>query len=102
MPPHFAFPFQRGPNGKVNVVEQDSPEHVMSCENVIVRCPVGFRDDRPEFGIPWPQFRNAPLDLGALEAALQRFEPRSRATGHEWADVASAAIRNIEIDVEAE
>lgn len=98
--PHFAFPFQRGPNGRVNVVEQDTDEHVMACEHVIVRCPVGFRDERPEFGWPWPEFRTAPLDVGELEEALRRFEPRSRATGREYMEAADAAVRHIDIGVQ--
>lgn len=97
--PHFAYPFQRGANGHIAVVEQDTDEHVMACENVIVRCPLGFRDERPEFGWPWPEFRTAPVDVGALEEALRRFEPRGRATGHEYADAVNAAVRNIDIEV---
>jgi phage baseplate assembly protein W len=99
--PHFAFPFTRGVTGKVNVNEQDTIEHVMACEHVIVRCPLGFRDDRPEFGWPFPVFQNAPLDLTALTEALNRFEPRGTATGHEYADEADQATRNITIQVES-
>jgi phage baseplate assembly protein W len=98
--PHLAFPFERGPDGKVAVVEQDTDEHVMACENVIVRCPVGFRTERPEFGWPFPEFQNAPIDTDALQAALERFEPRSRVTATEYADVADQAVRNITVEVE--
>jgi phage baseplate assembly protein W len=86
----------------VNTVEQGSPEHIMACENVIVRCPLGFRDDRPDFGWPWPEFRTAPLDLSGLENALQTFEPRSTVTAREVADMADAAIRDVEVDVEVD
>jgi phage baseplate assembly protein W len=99
--PHFAFPFERDPaTGKVRVVEQDTSEHVMACENVIVRCPTGFRPDRPDFGWDFPTFRNAPIDVTVLENALQRFEPRSRARGHEYADIANQARRNITVEVQ--
>jgi len=67
--PHFAFPFERGPNGKVNTVEQGDPEHIMSRANVVVRCPQGFRYERPEFGIPWPEYHQR-IDLGAIRSAL--------------------------------
>ena len=67
--PHFGFPFHlhRGATsgdksshikGKIKVEEQDTEGHVMACENVIVRCPSGFRVERPEFGIPWPEYRS--------------------------------------------
>jgi hypothetical protein len=76
--PHFRHPFTRSPSGRVAVVEQDTPEHVQSCQNVIVRCPTGFREERPEFGWPFPEFRTAPLDLTELAVALRRFEPRAQ------------------------
>lgn len=95
--PHFAYPFERG-----SYVEQDTADHVMSCENVIVRCPLGFREERPEFGIPWPEFRTAPLDPAEITTALRRFEPRGNATGEEYADTADASVRHLSITVETE
>jgi len=99
--PHFNEPFGRVASGaKLGVVEQDTDEHVLACEFTIVACPLGFRNERPEFGWPWPLFANAPLDLAGLEAALRQFEPRSRATASELADAASEATRRITIEVE--
>lgn len=97
--PHFSFPFQRGAAGQVETVEQDTIEHVMACENVIVRCPLGFRQDRPEFGWPFPEFQSTPLDLTELEAALRRFEPRGTVAASEYADAADAAVRHVPIEV---
>jgi len=98
--PHFKFPFTLNAEGRINQIEQDTIEHVQSCEEVIVRCPLGFRDDRPEFGWPWPEFANIPIDPQALEDALATFEPRGRANAVEWAEAANAAVRNISVDVE--
>lgn len=97
--PHFAYPFQRGPSGKVNIVEQDTAEHIICCENVIVRCPLGWRLERPEFGWQFPEFYPVPVPTSALETALQRFEPRGNADAIEYADVADAAIRHMQVDV---
>jgi phage baseplate assembly protein W len=120
--PHFAFPFQRrvtyrdgglDPNllggdqlppipvyGQVAVVEQDDTAHIDACCQVITRCPVGFRIERPEFGWRFPEFRTAPLDTDALVSAIQRFEPRvSEVRAREYADVASDVVRHISIDV---
>ena len=97
--PHFAYPFTRT-GGAVNVVEQDSPEHIGACENVIVRCPLGFRLERPEFGWPFPEFRQIPLDLHPLLEALSRFEPRGHPTAVQYADAAEAAVQHISITVE--
>ena len=95
--PHFAYPFELG-STNVNVVEQDTAEHVMACENVIVRCPIGFREDRPEFGWPFPEFRQS-LNLDELEAALRRFEPRGTATATEYVNLADAATREVTVEV---
>jgi phage baseplate assembly protein W len=96
--PHIQFPFTRGSSGSINVVEQDSVEHVMSCELVIVHHPLGYRYDRPEFGWAWPELENAPLNLNSLEQALRQFEPRGDASAAQYADVAAAAI-NVSVDV---
>src|SRR5689334_10848137 len=97
--PHFAYPFNRGENGKVAVVEQDEPEHVMSCVNVIVRCPLGFRVDRPEFGWEFPQFRNT-VDGRAVVDAIRRFEPRAvELHAREIVNAADAATREVEVEV---
>lgn len=99
--PHIRFPFERGDNGRsVKVVEQDTEEHVMSCENVIVRCPLGFRPERPEFGWPFPEFNTIPLNLEPLRDALATFEPRGNANVSQWIDEADAATQYIEIEVE--
>jgi phage baseplate assembly protein W len=100
--PHFEFPFRLGDDGKVVCVEQDTLEHIHSCESVIVRCPVGFRDDRPEFGWPFPEFQNIPIDTRGLEEALRTFEPRGRANAREYMEAADAAVRGISVDVEVD
>jgi hypothetical protein len=100
--PHFAVPFTRTPDGrKVQVVEQDTAEHVMGQELVVAQCPLGAREARPEFGWPWPEFANAPIDVDSLESALRKFVPSSKATAREVADLADASVRHIEVEVEA-
>jgi hypothetical protein len=96
--PHFAHPFVRGGH----VVEQDDPEHIKACATRVVLCPVGFRDDRPEFGWPWPEFANAPIDTDELRQALKQFEPRADPSAREWGDVADAATRHISVDLEVQ
>jgi hypothetical protein len=98
--PHFAYPFGRT-DGKVNVVEQDTTEHIMACENVILHCPTGFRDDRPEFGWTWPEYRNR-IDPGELVNAMTSFEPRSSASPQELTTRAQAALGEAEIKVEVQ
>jgi hypothetical protein len=96
--PHLAFPFTRS-GTSVAVVEQDTEAHVMACENVIVRCPTGFREERPGFGWPFSTFQSVPLSLGPLQVALEQFEPRGRADATQWIDEAEQATQHIPIQV---
>lgn len=98
--PHITWPFQRAPNGKVRVTEQDSPQHVASCEWAIIRCPLGFRQERPDFGWPFPTFADFPLDLTGLQQALKRFEPRSTAKVTQSLDPDDPSVVHIEVESE--
>jgi phage baseplate assembly protein W len=95
--PHMVWPFHRDPaSGNVAVVEQDTPEHIQSCELAIAACPLGFRQERPDFGWPWPEMKTIPLDPQPLVDALNRLEPRvSRRTASEYADLAGTATDRI-------
>jgi phage baseplate assembly protein W len=91
--PHFAFPFARGVH-----VEQDSAEHIMSCENVIVRCPVGFRVERPDFGIPWPEYATA-VDENVVLATIRRLEGRSTLSAEQARDLLGDVTITINVEV---
>jgi phage baseplate assembly protein W len=75
--PHLAFPFRRNPDtGKVVAVQQDTDEHIQSCEASIANCNLGRRIDRPDFGWPFPTGKQIPVDPRPLIDALNKFEPR--------------------------
>lgn len=93
--PHLGWPFAFGNN-----VEQDTVEHIDARANVVIRCPLGFLEAKPEFGWPFPEFQNAPISTVALDAALRRWVDRN-VTSREYADAVDAAIRYISVDVEA-
>jgi phage baseplate assembly protein W len=101
--PHIAFPFGRDARtGKVTVVEQDTHEHVNSCCQVIIRCPVGFRWNRPDFGIPYPEFPAVPFDDASVRAAIRTLEPRcSNVEITQWQDPVEPSSWHLSIDVEA-
>lgn len=96
--PHFSLPFSRSSGGGVEVNEQDTLSHVRSQEHAVVATPLGYRDDRPDFGWPVPVFGNLPLDLTDLRAALRQFVPGSEANLSEWADEISQATRHVRIE----
>jgi hypothetical protein len=77
--PQCAAPFTIGPGG-VETVEQGSLQNQQDNIYNIAVCPQGFRDDLPEFGIPSLVWQTLPLDLGALEESLHRYEPAADLT----------------------
>ena len=95
--PHFAFPFQRDGVYGILTVEQGTTEHVDACCQMIIRCPLGFREDRPDFGWPWPEFNTTPIELGPLQEALSRLEPRAVPDVTQYQDAAEAAVQHIAI-----
>ena len=99
--PHFSFPF-RIEGDHVAVEEQNDQAEVLSCVNVIARCPLGFRDERPDYGWPWPEFHTIPIDPTDLEAAIARLEPRALTEFYEFGDVTSIAIRHLQVAVSSQ
>lgn len=102
--PHFSFPFSRSADGTtISVVEEGSTEQIMTNVQMIARCPVGYRLDRPEFGWPWPDMTMIPVDSQPLLDAINRFEPRARAIdiGDPQALAnAAMAVQDINVDVQ--
>lgn len=76
--PHLGYPFQFGANLHANVLEQDFLDEVANCCVVVMKCPVGFRVELPEFGSDDQAFRTT-MDADVIVAALQRWEPRADA-----------------------
>ena len=75
----------------------------MSCDELVVRTPRGFRLERPEFGWAFPAGRTAPLNLGELEQALMAFgHTNSPASAQQWTDTANAAVQHIEVEVQTQ
>ena len=102
--PHFAYPFQRTADGTgIAVNEQDTDDEIMACELVIVAYPVGFRDDRPEFGWAWPELELTPLSTVQLAQALKEFEPRAPVNIEQIYDAATAtATFNVDIEIRSD
>lgn len=96
--PHFAVPFSVTAAGAA-VVEQDTQEEIYGCVQNIVACPVGSRADLPAFGIPYPEFSNAPLNTDGIGGAIRRWEPRAETEMTEYGDLVDTAVRHIHIGV---
>lgn len=96
--PHLAYPFALvGPS--VAVSEQDTIDELMDAANVLVRCPTGFLQARPDFGWSFPEFRTIPLNPNDLVNALERFGPTARYSAIEVSRVADLSIRTITLQM---
>lgn len=42
---------------------------------VVANCPLGYREERPEFGWEWPDMKLMPIDATSLLNALTVFVP---------------------------
>ena len=101
--PHFSHPFTIRPNGRVEVVEQDSPEEVATCTAIALRYPVGSREADPTFGRPLNlSFAKGPIDVEAVAAAITHSEPRAPIKVTEELDEFEAALRKVNVLVGGE
>lgn len=76
--PHLAVPF-RIVAGRAAVVEQDTDQEIAQCVGVVLRCPRGFRIERPEFGLDDPTFRMGGADAAEIAEVVAEWEPRAQA-----------------------
>jgi phage baseplate assembly protein W len=74
--PHFSLPF-RIEGGTVATSEQDTLEEIADCVEAVLRTTVGARLELPEFGIPDQSFSLNGADPHAIDAAVQKWEPRA-------------------------
>lgn len=72
----LAWPLTVAANGRMAVVEQDSPEDIVQCIGRVLSHRPGDRTDLPDMGVADPVFLENPADL-AVGALLDRYEPRA-------------------------
>jgi hypothetical protein len=96
--PHFSAPFELVRSG-VKVVPQGSPEEIASCVYSICVCEEGFREDRPEFGIPPLLFQTVPLNTQALRSQIEAFEPRATVTTTAEQEAMAVALQKIRVEL---
>lgn len=77
--PHLSLPFRfeaHAADGHVVVSEQDSIDDIANCVELIVKTPLGWRDEAPDFGIPDLTFSVLPIGPQTIEQLLEEQEPR--------------------------
>lgn len=79
--PHFTHPFRMRNTASSKeaaaVAEQDSIEEIMTCVESVLRYPIGYRNEKPEFGIDDQTFKQVPIDESFIEKTINRWEPRA-------------------------
>jgi hypothetical protein len=81
--PHFALPF-RFATPQCATSEQDSIEEIADCVLAVLLCPLGYRVELPDFGIPDPVFSSPNVDTGDLRVAIETWEPRAATSMEQW------------------
>lgn len=97
--PHFKLPLRIGLDGHAEVLEQDTPEEIAQCVQVLLSTRVGDRIESPEYGIPDQVFTTVP-DLATIQAAIERWEPRATVklvSEQDWLD---ELIRRLIVEVQ--
>lgn len=96
--PHFSLPF-RFASPAAAVTEQDSVDEIADCVLAILLCPLGYRVELPEFGLPDVVFSSPQVDLGSLRTAIEAWEPRAAVTLSENTDLLDELLTHIETQV---
>lgn len=82
--PHFTLPFSYANAGSLGVVattnNQDSDDDISACVEAVMRYAIGFRHEKPSFGIPDQAFVENGPDLDVIRAAILRWETRAGVT----------------------
>lgn len=90
----------------IAVVEQDSYTDVVNCLHAIVRTPVGYRDEAPEFGVPDMLFMTQPAGienhLSGIEEVIASQEPRASVVVTESMSIADVLSLVVRLDVSQE
>ena len=99
--PHFHFPFSLASDGKsVSVEEQDTPEEIRGCVELILRTPQGHRSELPAFGIADLTFRQVTaegLDVSDVVEAVETWEPRADALLSDAPELLDETTRNVAV-----
>jgi phage baseplate assembly protein W len=96
--PQFDLPL-RLDGTDLATVEQDSPQDVVNSVTIILRTMLGEHPVLDDFGIADPTFSQGGVDVEALRAQIERWEPRAELVFEENPDLLSELVASIRINV---
>lgn len=97
-PVHFDYPF-RFAGSRAVVNDQDSIEDVLAAAQVILRTPVGFRPETPEFGRPEFSFKIQPVGADFVAEIITSQDPRADVLVTEHPDILDDLVDVINIEI---
>lgn len=99
--PQFDLPFRLDPLGAGPLeVEQDSGEEIGDSVEVLLRTPLGWYDDLPDYGVDLPLFEEGvPPDMGEIQTAITAWEERADALIDAQPDLLDAFVARVTVKV---
>jgi hypothetical protein len=80
------------------VVEQDSARDLVARAKNVAVCPIGFREDNPEFGVPETLFQTIPLNTTGVRQAIVKWAELNL-TISEHGEALQTAVRQVFMEV---
>jgi phage baseplate assembly protein W len=98
--PQIALPFNIGLNGQITQVEQDTLDEIAMSVEAILRYPVGYRADLPDFGTPELSFLNDPDQVSQMVMEhVSRWEDRVELFIEYEPDVWDTLVQNYVLNI---
>lgn len=101
--PQFDLPFRLGDDGAPVEIEQDSVEEIGDCVEVLLRTPLGFYDDQPDFGVELPLFEESggAVNMDEVQTAIAAWEERADVLIDSRPDLLDLFVSRVTINVRA-
>jgi phage baseplate assembly protein W len=101
--PQFDLPFRLGADGNPVEVEADSGAEIGDCVEVLLRTPLGFHDDLPDYGVDMPLFEESSgaVNMDEVQTAISTWEERADVLIDSEPDLLDVFVSRVTINVRA-
>lgn len=100
--PQFDLPFRLDPTGRdVVCVEQDELRDVTNSVETLLRTPLGFLEEQPDYGVPDGTFGEGAVDVSEIATAISQWEVRADVMIEDNPDLEDFLVRRIAVSIGA-